>query len=182
MKSSIITIFILVVVLLALGTVTYFMHSKNVLNEKDTAATQSLSASEETPYTDIDGNSFSFDDYRGNVRVVNVWASWCPFCAQELKDFEVLAEEYRDQNVAVIAVNRKETKEKVIAFLKTVGTFEHTVFTIDLTDAFYTSVGGFSMPETVFYDARGNVVMHRRGALSLEEMRTLTEQALNATK
>ncbi len=43
-------------------------------------------------------------------------------------------------------------------------------FLLDSKDAFYKSIGGFSMPETLFADADGNVIVHKRGPMALDEM------------
>lgn len=178
-KSSVITIGVILLILVGAAVATYVTQQNVRLSERDTEATRTLSAAEDTPYTDLTGNPFSFDAYRGQVRVVNSWASWTPFSTQELADFEVLAKEYAEKNVAVIAINRKEPKERAQHFLSTIGEFTAVDFAVDLTDAYYQSIGGFSMPETVFYDAKGNIVMHKRGFMSLEEMHTYTEKALN---
>jgi thiol-disulfide isomerase/thioredoxin len=179
-KSTSITIVVIFGILILGGVYTYLVQNNVRVSERDTEASRTLSAAEETPYTDLEGNPFSFDDFRGQVRVVNSWASWCPFCTQELEDFERLAAEYRDQNVAVIAINRKEPRERAVQFLSTLGKFTETHFAIDLTDAYYISIGGFSMPETVFYDTEGNVVFHKRGFMDMAEMRKHTEAALTA--
>lgn len=171
---------VLICILGALATGVYLMQQNIKSSERDMPSSQTLVASADTPYTDLDGEPFTFDAFKGQVRVVNVWASWCPFCVSELADFETLATEYQDKGVAVIAINRKEPKEKAQAFLDSVGTFTATHFAVDQTDAFYTSVGGFSMPETVFYDAAGNIVLHKRGVMTLEEMREHTQSALQA--
>lgn len=181
-KSIIITLLLLMTILLAAAAGTYLLQQKAVLEERDTEATQTLSATEATPYTDLEGDPFTFADYKGHVRVVNTWASWSPFSATELKDLERLATDYAEQDVVVIAVNRKETKEKAAAYLGTLQTFSKVVFAIDVTDAFYTSVGGYAMPETVFYDKYGNIVFHQRGVMSYEEMQQRVEAALTAAE
>jgi len=180
-KSSFVTLAVIIIILLAGAASVFFVKEKNRLAETGSEATRTLTTTEDTPYTDLDGNPFSFDAYTNTVRVVNAWASWCPFCTQELADFETLATEFKDQGVTVIAVNRKEPKERAKYFLSTLGEFNNIHFAIDLTDAYYASIGGFSMPETVFYDTAGNIVVHKRGFMSLEEMRTHTQAAINAT-
>lgn len=165
-----------ILLVLGMGLSYYKQHVSS--SERNTAATQTLLVSDQTPYIDLEGNPFSFDQFRGQVRVVNAWASWSPFCVTELTNLETLANEYADQNVAVIGVNRKEPKEKAQAFLGHIGSFSKTHFAIDLTDAFYTSIGGFSMPETIFYDTKGNIVFHARGAMTLDQMREHTKAAL----
>ena len=52
------------------------------------------------------------------------------------------------------------------------------MFILDAADHLYGQIGGFSMPETIFYDTEGNVVVHKRGFMDLNEMRTHTEKAL----
>jgi thiol-disulfide isomerase/thioredoxin len=177
-KSNVITIVVIVAILLLCGLGTYLLQKNVQLSERDTEATRTLVAADETPYTDLEGNPFTFDAFKGQVRVVNSWASWCPFCTEELVEFEILAEEFSQQNVAVIAINRKEPKERAKNFLSTLGEFNDIHFAIDLTDAYYQSIGGFSMPETVFYDSEGNIVFHKRGFMDIEEMRLHTQEAL----
>jgi len=178
-KSTIITVLVIIGILVLGGVYTFFVQNNIHVTERDTEASRTLSSAENTPYTDLEGNPFTFDSYRGQVRVVNAWASWCPFCTQELSDFEKLAAEFADKNVAVIAINREEPRERASRFLKTLGDLSHIDFAIDLTDAYYTSIGGFSMPETLFYDIEGNVVFHKRGFMDLDEMRAHTLDALS---
>ncbi len=67
-------------------------------------------------------------------------------------------------------------------FLKTIKNFEHIIFAIDKTDSFYTSIGGFAMPETVFYDSKGSIVFHKRGSMDLAEMKGHLDELLALEK
>ena len=95
---------------------------------------------------------------------------------------ETLAGEYKDKEVVVIAVNRKEPKEVAVQFLSSIKTFEHIVFAIDETDSFYKSISGFSMPETVMYDTRGTIIVHKRGSMDLIEMKKHLDELLATEK
>lgn len=176
-QGTIITIGSLVIILAIGSWVTYHVRHTAIVSEKGTDAASSLGNSSSTPYTDLQGNPFSFDSFRGHIRMVNMWASWTPFSVQELKALNQLAGEYAQKNVVVIAVNRKEPKERAQAFLNTLGALPNIHFAIDVTDAFYTSVGGYAMPETVIFDAAGKMVFHQRGPMTLDQMRT----QINAT-
>lgn len=182
LKRNSITLAVLFVVVAIVGYVTYTIAIKNKQTEEGSAAASALQASEVAPYTDLQGKSFTFEQFSGKVRVVNSWASWCPFCAQELAEFEKLAQEFSTQEVAVIAVNRMETKDKAEKYLQSIGTFEALYVAVDLTDAFYKSIGGFTMPETVFYSAQGDVVVHKRGFMNLDEMRKHTLKAIEISR
>lgn len=180
-KNAFFTLIVLSILLLCAAGATYY-YKKVPHDAKNSEAQKSLQATEEQAFTDLQGNPFTFDPYKGKVRVVNSWASWTPFSVQELADFDTLAGEYKDKNIAVIAIDRKESKELAQYFLSTIKNFEHVIFAIDTTDSFYASIGGYAMPETVFYDAKGNITFHKQGVMTLEEMRTHTEEALSANK
>lgn len=175
-KSSVITLLILALIIAVVGFIAFSPSKTN--NDALTEAGRALSGLNDQGFTDLNGNPVSLEQFQGQVRVVNSWASWCPFCVQELPDFEELAEEYAADEVVVIAINRKETIQRATGFLSTLGDLDTMLFVQDPADNFYQSIGGFSMPETIFYDRSGNVVVHKRGFMSLEEMRTHTEAAL----
>lgn len=175
-KTSLLTIVTLLAIIVVAGVFTFFTSQES--KRQGTDAFQALSVPEAAnPYTDLEGNPIELTDYTGNVLVVNSWASWCPFCVTELQDFATLAKEYRDQGVVILAINRSESKEQVERFLNSVGQLTDITFVLDPDDNFYSSVGGFSMPETVFYDTTGELVRHKRGFMDLEEMRRHVEEA-----
>lgn len=137
-------------------------------------------SAENSPYTDLDGNRVTLSQYEGKALVINAWASWCPFCVEELPDFSELAKEFADKDVVVLAVNRRESLNTAKAFLNSVGNPENIVFLMNSDDSFYRSIGGFSMPETQFYSKSGELVAHKRGFMELREMRSFVEQTLAA--
>ncbi|MFB3042767.1 MAG: TlpA family protein disulfide reductase, partial [Nitrososphaerales archaeon] len=64
----------------------------------------------------IDGEKVSLSDYRGKVVFVNFWATWCPFCVDEIPDLERAFEEYGG-DVAILGINRAESLQKQTGFL-----------------------------------------------------------------
>jgi thiol-disulfide isomerase/thioredoxin len=177
-KSYVFTLLFLVVIVSVAGLITYYFFT--VPNDKaNSEASKSLASDEVSVYTDLEGNPVTFEAYEGKVRIVNSWASWTPFSQTELQDFESLAQEYVSRDVAFLAINRKEPKEIAKQYLKTLPEFKHTIFIIDVTDAYYKSIGGYAMPETVIYNAVGEVVFHKRGQLSRDDMKTYIETALS---
>jgi peroxiredoxin len=70
-------------------------------------------------FTTLDGETFSQDDLRGKVVLVNAWATWCGPCVLEMPGFQKVYDDYRDQGFLVLGVSRDhEGPQKVRTFLE----------------------------------------------------------------
>jgi len=79
---------------------------------KDAAPTPDFSLT--TP----DGKKISLKDFRGQIVLLNFWASWCVPCREEMPAMEKLYQEYKDKNFAVLAVAVKDRKQDAVDFIK----------------------------------------------------------------
>lgn len=52
-----------------------------------------------------DGGTFTLSDHRGDVIVLNFWATWCVPCLAEMPEFVALQDELRDQDVQFVGVS-----------------------------------------------------------------------------
>lgn len=123
---------------------------------------------------DYSGVVVSSSNFDGTIQVINVWSSWCPFCVKELPDFVRLQKEFPD--IAVIAINRGESLETAKDFTDNLGISDRMTFLVDEESSYYKSIGGFSMPETLFVDEDGNIFLHKRGPMTFEEMKEIINQ------
>lgn len=140
--------------------------------------TPGSSALPDVTLTTADGTETTISEFQGDsVLVINSWASWCPFCVHELPDFVDLQKEFADQ-ITVIAVNRRESPQETQNYLTDLGIENDLVYLYDRSDAWYRETGGFSMPETLFVNLDGEVVIHKRGFMALGEMRDHVTTAL----
>ena len=67
---------------------------------------------------DIQGISRSLADYRGQVLLVNLWATWCPPCKEEMPALQSFYEKHREEGFVVIAVNDGDPTGDVLQFVK----------------------------------------------------------------
>jgi thiol-disulfide isomerase/thioredoxin len=74
--------------------------------------------------TAIDGASFSLSDYSGKVLLVNLWATWCGPCRQEMPELVKLHKEFKSQGVEMVGLTTEdpeEDAEKVKDFVRSFG-------------------------------------------------------------
>ena len=167
-----------------MGFFAYQTISKNTTNKINAspAGVALTPAQGRSGYTDIEGNPVQLQNYLGTILVVNSWASWSPQSAQELQKLAAVAQEYDQETVTVLAINRAEPKNTAQAYLASIAVADSVVLILDPQDNYYSSVGGFAMPETIFYDAQGNVVQHTRGALDDTKIKKFIEEARAAAE
>lgn len=67
--------------------------------------------------TGLDGKTWRLTDARGQVVLLNFWASWCEPCRAEMPSLELLAQAYEAQGLRVVAVNLRETDGAIRRFL-----------------------------------------------------------------
>jgi len=73
---------------------------------------------------DLRGNLVSLEQYRGQVVIVNFWATWCGPCVEEMPSLQKLRDRVNGpsaKRLEIIAVNLGESPEKVGEFAKKIG-------------------------------------------------------------
>jgi cytochrome c biogenesis protein CcmG/thiol:disulfide interchange protein DsbE len=68
--------------------------------------------------TTFDDGDIQFEDLRGQVIVVNFWASWCKPCEGEAADLETAYQMYRDQGVVFLGVDYVDTEPEARGYLE----------------------------------------------------------------
>ncbi|QQR65249.1 TlpA family protein disulfide reductase [Candidatus Kaiserbacteria bacterium] len=133
----------------------------------------------EQSYTDLDGNPVKLSDFRGKPLIINSWATWMPFSKEELEALSTLKESKGDA-LTILAINRMEDKAVIRAYLATYSIDDSKIiFLVDPADTFYKGVGGYAMPETVFYATDGVITVHTRGVLAPEDLKISAEALLD---
>jgi peroxiredoxin len=67
----------------------------------------------------LDGKMVSLSDYRGHVVLVNVWATWCPPCVDEMPSMEKLYRELKGEKFEILAISIDAPGKKAVApFMK----------------------------------------------------------------
>jgi peroxiredoxin len=104
----------------------------------------------------LEGGAVTLSALRGQVVFLNFWATWCPPCREEMPSIERLHREFKDQELAVLAVDVDESPNVVAKFVKNFRlSFPVLLDTGSEVSSRY-GVGG--LPTTILVDRRGRVV------------------------
>jgi cytochrome c biogenesis protein CcmG/thiol:disulfide interchange protein DsbE len=111
----------------------------------------------------ITGEEVSLTAYRGKPVVVNIWASWCPPCAEEAPDLARFARKHPEAQV--IGVDIRDSKQGARAFYRRYGWTHPSIY--DPTGAIAESFGLQGQPIMYFLNERHEVVHQIIGASDL---------------
>ncbi len=127
---------------------------------------------ETTVYT---GEAVSLDDYRGQVVVINFWATWCGPCRVEMPALQAAYEELADDGLEILAVNRGELPDRIDGFREEFGlTFP---LLLDQNETIATDYQVVSMPTTYVLDADGIILTRHFGAMTEEQLQGYLDEA-----
>jgi peroxiredoxin len=96
-------------------------------------------------------------DYKGQVVILNIWATWCPPCQAEMPSLERLYKEYGPKGLKLVAVSIDDyvTEDSIRAFAKNFGiTFE---ILHDPTHAIERTFQTTGYPETFVIGREGTI-------------------------
>jgi len=110
-------------------------------------------------------------DLRGQVVIVNFWASWCAACRDEHPNLLAAWNRYRDQGVVLVGIDFQDDREAALQFMRDLGGDWPVVQDPEGRTAL--AYGVYGVPETFFIGRDGVVRYKRIGASSYE---LLTDQ------
>jgi thiol-disulfide isomerase/thioredoxin len=112
--------------------------------------------------TGRNGKAIDLSMYKGQVVMINFWATWCGPCRQEMPLLEDIYKKYKPMGFTMLAVNVEPDSKAAEAWLGKLSkpvSFPVAFDTESKVSKMYKVAG---MPSTVFVDRKGNIrVMHK---------------------
>jgi peroxiredoxin len=108
-------------------------------------------------------DTVSLEDYRGSVTLVNIWATWCLPCRDEMPSMQALYDSLAGRGFRIAAISIDEgSPEDVVAFAQKFGlTFDILHDRSGTVERLYQTTG---VPESFLLDRRGILVKRVIGA------------------
>ena len=125
----------------------------------------------------INGRTLKAAELSGSVVVVQIWASWCPFCAAQNPHVQKLHDAYANRGLKVLAFSIDQTEQAAKDYMaRRAYTFNVAMRSNDAERWFGRNR---TLPETYVVDAKGKVVFVQRGEMFPEDIAALSRFAAN---
>jgi cytochrome c biogenesis protein CcmG/thiol:disulfide interchange protein DsbE len=129
--------------------------------------------------TTFDDETITLSEFRGQVVIVNFWASWCPPCREEAPYLEATWRKYKDEGVVFIGVDYADTEVKALAYIDE---FDITYFNgPDLGTSISHDYYIKGVPETYYIAKNGEIRGVKIGPLVTPELDQKIEELLAET-
>jgi cytochrome c-type biogenesis protein len=112
----------------------------------------------------LDGTTVSLSELKGKALFLNFWATWCGPCRMEMPSMEALYRRFKDRGLEILAVNVRENRNNVAAFMDTMGlSFPVALDSRGNGAALY---GIEAFPTSYLIDRNGGIVARLVGAIN----------------
>ena len=99
----------------------------------------------------------SIAEHRGEWVLVNLWASWCPPCREEVPALERFYRRYRDRDTTVVGINVQDNRDDALAFLRENPTTYPQLRSVG--DERSAAFGSTGVPENFLVNPRGRLAL-----------------------
>jgi len=110
----------------------------------------------------LTNKSRKLSDYRGKPLIINVWASWCGPCREEMGSLERLSKRYGGKKFQVIGISTDDDTNAAATYIKQAGVSFETF--IDSKVFLENMLGANTIPLTLLIDSNGRVLRKVRGS------------------
>lgn len=131
-----------------------------------TPANTNFEAAPEVHFQTLTGDPFTLGQLRGQVVLLNFWATWCIPCREEIPVLNAMQHELEGKGLKVIGASLEDTAEGVAEYQKDVRKFEYQVL-VGGGDA-KAKFGGTPLPTTYLIDREGRIRQKIIGARDRE--------------
>jgi len=130
----------------------------------------------------LDGTTVSLESLRGKVVFLNVWATWCGPCREEMPSMQTLYDDFKANKDLVMLAASQDTsgRSAVASYVKKNG--YHFTILLDPENKISETYDVSGVPETFIIDRKGQIVAHHMGGFdwSRPDVKDALQQLLDS--
>ncbi|HKF30655.1 MAG TPA: redoxin domain-containing protein [Candidatus Binataceae bacterium] len=112
----------------------------------------------------LDGSTVTLEQLKGKVVFLNIWATWCGPCREEMPSMETLYDELRTNRDFVMLAVSQDTKGRLVVAPYVEKNGYHFKVLLDPENKVGEAYDVSGVPETFIIDREGRIVAHHMGA------------------
>lgn len=124
----------------------------------------------------LDGTVVKLSDLKGQVIMLDFWATWCGPCRASMPHLDAIYKEFGDQGLKAYAVNLREKDTVIKPFVQKTNLLMPVL--LDSDGKVANSFGVSGIPQTVVIDKEGKVVKVTVGSGTHDQIKTAIEEAM----
>ena len=116
---------------------------------------------------DINGKMINFNDFKGEILILNFWATWCPPCREEIPNFQDLYALHKGKGLEIIGISIDQGGIMAVKPFVEANKISYTILigSEEVTNAYGGIIG---IPTTFVIDRKGNIARKYVGYVDKE--------------
>ena len=129
--------------------------ASEVIDIKNLVINKELKSYSDITFLDIKNKEMNLNDYKGNLVILNFWATWCAPCKDEMPSLNLLTRNPNLDNIKIFPINiGKDTKEKSLTFFKELEIKNLEIY-FDSPNTLAKKFKLRGLPTTIFFNKEG---------------------------
>ena len=129
--------------------------ASEVTDIKNLVINKELKSYSDITFLDIKNKELNLNDYKGNLVILNFWATWCAPCKEEMPSLDLLTENPNLDNLKIFPVNiGKDTNQKSLTFFENLQIKNLEIY-FDPPNTLAKKFKLRGLPTTIFFNKEG---------------------------
>ena len=129
--------------------------ASEVIDIKNLVINKELKSYSDITFLDIKNKEMNLNDHKGNLVILNFWATWCAPCKDEMPSLDLLNGNPNFENLKIFPINiGKDTKEKSLTFFKELELKNLEIY-FDSPNTLAKKFKLRGLPTTIFFNKEG---------------------------
>ncbi len=179
------TLYVIAAIVMVAGITLVALSGRHKLNFTDNGSPAPVSAGNKAAdfkLEALDGRSVTLESLHGKIIFLNVWATWCGPCREEMPSMETLYDDFKNNRDFVMLAVSQDTRGRAAVAPYVEKNGYHFTILLDPENKIGESYDLAGVPETFIIDRNGRIVAHHMGAFdwSRPDVKEALQQLLDS--